>query len=282
MSTVIIDENEKYDCMECDNRSVTPLNGLCPHCGSTYLVLAEMDETPATPNKFERVEGIPQWAFPYLMRYDDDEGELSEEDRAELDAFRAKWNIVSDIEGTEDSFNQYPCFGLPCATVDVYATPVKDAPKQPAKTEELPETQYIEYEADVVNILEGEEAVYTAHVTENTENKEFYLTIYLESENFSSTSLRMAYPFHNYKAMKELKELLLTMDYENHIRKNRGGECKGTPMPCNCNKSMEEDGCILAEVVTRPRIVHRSFSPWAISEQGKAAFNWCMTQDKKD
>lgn len=276
MNAITIDETEKYDCMECDHRAVTPLNGLCPHCGSTYLVLAEMDETLATPNKFERVEGVPQWAFPYLMGYGDDEGELSEEDRAELDAFRAKWNIVSDIEGTEDAFNKYPYFGLPGATVDVYATPINgknDTETVTPETFEPLDNGVENYEGEPVTYLEGEEAVHTCVITEYPEEKAFLLTISLESEQYSSKVLSLVYPFKNYQAIQELKRVIKTRDYDELITAHINGEAKGEGLEALHWRYASPILTFLNEVVIKGTTVNRVLSENYLSDDGKAALN---------
>jgi hypothetical protein len=114
-----IDTTEKYDCMECDNRAVTPVNGRCPHCGSTVLVLAEEPENRVDEN-LTIVEGVPEWAIWYLENPNESREELEPEEREALKEFEEDYSFECIVEGSEDSFNRFPAFGLPCSTVDVY------------------------------------------------------------------------------------------------------------------------------------------------------------------
>lgn len=115
-----IDPTEKYDCIECDNRAVTPVNGRCPHCGSTVLVLAEEPENHVDEN-LAIVEGVPEWAIWYLENPNESREELEPEEREALKEFEEDYSFECIVEGSEDSFNRFPAFGLPCSTVDVYA-----------------------------------------------------------------------------------------------------------------------------------------------------------------
>lgn len=115
-----IDSAEKYDCMECDNRAVTPVNGRCPHCGSTVLVLAEEPENRVDEN-LTIVEGIPEWAIWYFENPNESREELEPEEREALKEFEEDYSFECIVEGSEDSFNRFPAFGLACSTVDVYA-----------------------------------------------------------------------------------------------------------------------------------------------------------------
>lgn len=81
-----IDTTEKYDCIECDNRAVTPVNGRCPHCGSTVLVLAEEPENRVDEN-LTIVEGVPEWAIWYLENPNESREELEPEEREALKEF---------------------------------------------------------------------------------------------------------------------------------------------------------------------------------------------------
>lgn len=114
-----IDSTEKYDCMECDNRAVTPVNGRCPHCGSTVLVLAEEPENRVDEN-LTIVEGVPEWAIWYLENPNESREELEPEEQEALKEFEEDYSFECIVEGSEDSFNRFPAFGLPCSTVDVY------------------------------------------------------------------------------------------------------------------------------------------------------------------
>lgn len=114
-----IDTTEKYDCMECDNRAVTPVNGRCPHCGSTVLVLAEEPENRVDEN-LTIVEGVPEWAIWYLENPNESREELEPEEQEALKEFEEDYSFECIVEGSEDSFNRFPAFGLPCSTVDVY------------------------------------------------------------------------------------------------------------------------------------------------------------------
>lgn len=78
MNTYIVTA-EKYDCIECDNRAVTPVNGRCPHCGSTVLVLAEEPENRVDEN-LTIVEGVPEWAIWYLENPNESREEASLEE----------------------------------------------------------------------------------------------------------------------------------------------------------------------------------------------------------
>ena len=115
-----IDHTEKYDCMECDNRAVTPVNGKCPHCGSTVLVLAEEPENRVDEN-ITIVEGVPEWAIWYLENPNESREELEPEEREALKEFEEDYTFECIVEGSEDSFNRFPAFGLACSTIDVYA-----------------------------------------------------------------------------------------------------------------------------------------------------------------
>ena len=115
-----IDPTEKYDCMECDNRAVTPVNGKCPHCGSTVLVLAEEPENRVDEN-LTIVEGVPEWAIWYLENPNESREELEPEEQEALKEFEEDYSFECIVEGSEDSFNRFPAFGLACSTVDVYA-----------------------------------------------------------------------------------------------------------------------------------------------------------------
>lgn len=115
-----IDPTEKYDCMECDNRAVTPVNGRCPHCGSTVLVLAEEPENRVDEN-LTIVEGVPEWAIWYLENPNESREELEPEEREALKEFEEDYSFECIVEGSEDSFNRFPAFGLACSTMDVYA-----------------------------------------------------------------------------------------------------------------------------------------------------------------
>ena len=115
-----IDPTEKYDCMECDNRAVTPVNGRCPHCGSTVLVLAEEPENRVDEN-LTIVEGVPEWAIWYLENPNESREELEPEEQEALKEFEEDYSFECIVEGSEDSFNRFPAFGLACSTVDVYA-----------------------------------------------------------------------------------------------------------------------------------------------------------------
>lgn len=115
-----IDPTEKYDCIECDNRAVTPVNGRCPHCGSTVLVLAEEPENRVDEN-LTIVEGVPEWAIWYLENPNESREELEPEERESLKEFEEDYSFECIVEGSEDSFNRFPAFGLACSTVDVYA-----------------------------------------------------------------------------------------------------------------------------------------------------------------
>lgn len=115
-----IDHTEKYDCIECDNRAVTPINGRCPHCGSTVLVLAEEPENRVDEN-LTIVEGVPEWAIWYLENPNESREELEPEEREALKEFEEDYSFECIVEGSEDSFNRFPAFGLACSTMDVYA-----------------------------------------------------------------------------------------------------------------------------------------------------------------
>lgn len=115
-----IDPAEKYDCIECGNRAVTPVNGRCPHCGSTVLVLAEEPENRVDEN-LTIVEGVPEWAIWYLENPNESREELEPEEREALKEFEEDYSFECIVEGGEDSFNRFPAFGLACSTVDVYA-----------------------------------------------------------------------------------------------------------------------------------------------------------------
>lgn len=115
-----IDTTEKYDCIECDNRAVTPVNGRCPHCGSTVLVLAEEPENRVDEN-LTIVEGVPEWAIWYLENPNESREELEPEEREALKEFEEDYSFECIVEGSEDSFNRFPAFGLACSTMDVYA-----------------------------------------------------------------------------------------------------------------------------------------------------------------
>lgn len=115
-----IDLTEKYDCIECDNRAVTPVNGRCPHCGSTVLMLAEEPENRVDEN-LTIVEGVPEWAIWYLENPNESREELEPEERESLKEFEEDYTFECIVGGSEDSFNRFPAFGLACSTVDVYA-----------------------------------------------------------------------------------------------------------------------------------------------------------------
>ena len=67
------------------------------------------------------VEGIPQWSVDYFVNAET--GGLDEEDLKLVTDYEKKLlgqglRLITPIDGTENSFNKYPAFGLACDTVD--------------------------------------------------------------------------------------------------------------------------------------------------------------------
>ena len=70
------------------------------------------------------VEGIPQWSVNYFVNAET--SGLDEEDLKLVTEYENKLlghglRLITPIDGTENSFNPYPAFGLACDTVDFYA-----------------------------------------------------------------------------------------------------------------------------------------------------------------
>lgn len=70
------------------------------------------------------VRGIPQWAT-YYIEYGE-QGDLTDGDVETVDRYLASlreegYRLLSPIDGTEEGFNVWPAFGLPCSTVDYEA-----------------------------------------------------------------------------------------------------------------------------------------------------------------
>lgn len=70
------------------------------------------------------VEGIPQWAVDYFVNAET--GGLDDEDLELVLEYEKKLleqglRLIAPIEGTENTFNSYPAFGLACDTVDFEA-----------------------------------------------------------------------------------------------------------------------------------------------------------------
>lgn len=74
------------------------------------------------------VEGIPQWSVNYFVNAET--GGLDEEDLKLVTEYEKKLlgqglRLITPIDGTENSFNPYPAFGLACDTVDFDAEVMK-------------------------------------------------------------------------------------------------------------------------------------------------------------
>ena len=82
------------------------------------------EEEPKQENKGIEttvVEGIPQWAVDYFVNAET--SGLDEEDLKLVTEYEKKLlgqglRLITPIDGTENSFNPYPAFGLSCDTVD--------------------------------------------------------------------------------------------------------------------------------------------------------------------
>ena len=79
------------------------------------------------------VEGIPQWAVDYFVNAET--SALDEEDLKLVTDYEKKLlgdglRLISPIDGTENSFNPYPAFGLACDTVDFEAEVLKKEGKE--------------------------------------------------------------------------------------------------------------------------------------------------------
>ena len=79
------------------------------------------------------VEGIPQWSVNYFVN--DETGGLDEEDLKLVTEYEKKLlgqglRLITPIDGTENSFNNYPAFGLACDTVDFEAEVLKKYSKE--------------------------------------------------------------------------------------------------------------------------------------------------------
>lgn len=74
------------------------------------------------------VEGIPQWAVDYFVNAET--SALDEEDLKLVTDYEKKLlgeglMLIAPIEGTENTFNSHPAFGLACDTVDFEAEVLK-------------------------------------------------------------------------------------------------------------------------------------------------------------
>lgn len=72
--------------------------------------------------KFDIVYDIPNWATMYIY-YGEDET-LSTDDKEQCDAFLTElkrqgvMHFIEPADCSEQVFNKYPAFGLPCGTQD--------------------------------------------------------------------------------------------------------------------------------------------------------------------
>lgn len=71
--------------------------------------------------KTTTIERVPQWAAYYLY-YGESEG-LSDKEKKMVDGWveglrKEGYRLIEPIEGTENEFDSWPAFGLPCAVQD--------------------------------------------------------------------------------------------------------------------------------------------------------------------
>lgn len=79
------------------------------------------------------VEGIPQWAVCYFVNAETsglDEEDLKLVTEYEKSLLGQGLRLICPIDGTENSFNPYPAFGLACDTVDFDAEVLKKDGKE--------------------------------------------------------------------------------------------------------------------------------------------------------
>lgn len=71
--------------------------------------------------KTTTIDRVPQWASYYLC-YGESEG-ISEKEKKMVDDWveglrKEGYRLIEPIEGTENEFDSWPAFGLPCAVQD--------------------------------------------------------------------------------------------------------------------------------------------------------------------
>ncbi len=201
-----IDTTEKYDCIECDNRAVTPVNGRCPHCGSTVLVLAEEPENRVDEN-LTIVEGVPEWAIWYLENPNESREELEPEEREALKEFEEDYSFECIVGGSEDSFNRFPAFGLACSTVDVYA---HERGKE-SWTEEDEEAA----NAELVDEVMGEEAR-LEELTSVPDMEKYHIEREVEEDGYIQTRAIYYVPILKKILYSNFREDVVNVDIKGH------------------------------------------------------------------